>query len=214
MTNGETWTPICVPGCTEEYMLHVYISFKQTNLGLVLVCTDHQCFEECHEFSNQVHDYLNDNQMYAGPTKPSLQEVVNRCTFQMYQENDMKEVQMILVRNNQLDQYTSYNYPLLTRVTFQHQRHLRIFESMLSTHKSQVQMQERKFGLTETEATQQLLIHMRKQKKKGQFVDVIAKQVYTDFSYAMVNCEQNTKDAQKDFTLFLVYDHRINNKLE
>ena len=29
MTNGETWTPICVPGCTEEYMLHVYISFKQ-----------------------------------------------------------------------------------------------------------------------------------------------------------------------------------------
>jgi len=41
MTNGETWTPICVPGCTEEYMLHVYISFKQSNLGIVLVCTDH-----------------------------------------------------------------------------------------------------------------------------------------------------------------------------
>jgi len=41
MTNGETWTPICVPGCTEEYMLHVYISFKQLNLGIVLVCTDH-----------------------------------------------------------------------------------------------------------------------------------------------------------------------------
>ena len=52
MTNGETWTPICIPGCTEEYMLHVYISFKQLNLGIVLVCTDHQCFEECHEFSN------------------------------------------------------------------------------------------------------------------------------------------------------------------
>lgn len=28
MTNGETWTPICIPGCTEEYMLHVYICFK------------------------------------------------------------------------------------------------------------------------------------------------------------------------------------------
>ena len=41
MTNGETWTPICVPGCTEDYMLHVYISFKQLNLGVVLVCTDH-----------------------------------------------------------------------------------------------------------------------------------------------------------------------------
>ena len=100
MTNGETWTPICVPGCTEEYMLHVYISFKQLNLGIILVCTDHQCFEECHEFSNQVYDYINEHRFYAGPTKPSLQDVVNRCTFQMYQENDMKEVQMILVRNN------------------------------------------------------------------------------------------------------------------
>lgn len=118
MTNGETWTPICIPGCTEEYMLHVYISFKLSNLGMVLVCTDHSAFEECHEFSNQVYEFLADNSYYAGLGKPTLHEVVNRCTFQMYQENDMKEVQMILVRNNQLDQYTSYNYPLLTRVTF------------------------------------------------------------------------------------------------
>ena len=28
MTNGETWTPICIPGCTEQYMLHVYICFR------------------------------------------------------------------------------------------------------------------------------------------------------------------------------------------
>ena len=81
MTNGETWTPICVPGCTEEYMLHVYICFKQVNLGIVLVCTDHSCFEECHEFSNQVYEFLHKNRFYAGANKPTLQEVVNRCTF-------------------------------------------------------------------------------------------------------------------------------------
>ena len=52
----------------------------------------------------------------------------------MYQQNDMKEVQMILVRNNNLDQYTTYNYPLLTRVTYQHQRFIRIFESMYSRY--------------------------------------------------------------------------------
>ena len=56
------------------------------------MCTDHSCFEECHEFSNQVYDFLSDNSYYAGLGKPTLQEVVNRCTFQMYQENDMKEV--------------------------------------------------------------------------------------------------------------------------
>ena len=37
---------------------------------------------------------------------------------------------MILVRNNNLDQYTTYNFPLLNRVTSQHMRYLRIFEQM------------------------------------------------------------------------------------
>ena len=69
--------------------------------------------------------------------------------------------------------------------------------------------------MSEEEATQMLLVHQRKIKKRqGQFVDVIAKQVYTDYSYAMVSCESITKDSHKDFTLFLVYDHRQNNKLE
>ena len=71
----------------------------------------------------------------------------------------MKEVQMILVRNNRLDQFTSYNYPLLTRVTFQHQRHLRVFETMLSNYKSMVQAQARKAKVSEAEATQMLLVH-------------------------------------------------------
>ena len=111
-------------------MLHVYICFKQVNLGMVLVCTDHQSFEDCHEFNSAVLEELARKKFYAGANKPCLQDVVNRCTFQMYQQNDMKEVQMILVRNNNLDQYTTYNFPLLNRVTSQHMRYLRIFEQM------------------------------------------------------------------------------------
>ena len=45
-------------------------------------------------------------------------------------------------------------------------------------------------------------------------MNVLAKSVFTEYSYAMVNCESHTKDLHKDFTLFLVYDHRQNNKLE
>ena len=85
---------------------------------MVLICTDHSSFEECHEFQNHVMEELGKRKYYAGANKPCLQDVVNRCTFQMYQQNDMKEVQMILVRNNSVDQYTTYNFPLLTRVTF------------------------------------------------------------------------------------------------
>ena len=103
MTNGETWTPICIPGCTEDYMLHVYISFRVLNLGIVLICTDYSCFEECHEFSNQVYEYISEHRAYAGANKPTVYEVVNRCTFQMYQEVDMKEVILLFVRNNDSD---------------------------------------------------------------------------------------------------------------
>ena len=92
MKSGETWTPICVPGCSEQFMLHVYICFKRVNLGLVLVCTDHMCFEECHDFSTKVFEELQARRLYAGTNKPSIFEVVDKCTVQMYQMNDMKEV--------------------------------------------------------------------------------------------------------------------------
>ena len=76
MKQGETWTPICVPGCTEDFMLHVYTNFKQFNLGIVLVCTDHatQCFDECQSFANSVFRMLSqpNNKYYAGANKPSL----------------------------------------------------------------------------------------------------------------------------------------------
>jgi len=40
MSQGENWTTICMPGCSEEYMLNIYTYFKYQNLGMVLVCTD------------------------------------------------------------------------------------------------------------------------------------------------------------------------------
>lgn len=27
-SNGENWTTICMPGCSEEYMLNIYTYFK------------------------------------------------------------------------------------------------------------------------------------------------------------------------------------------
>ena len=216
MTNGETWTPICIPGCTEDYMLHVYISFRAVNLGIVLVCTDHQCFEECHEFSNKVFEFIGENRSYAGESKANIYEVVNRCTFQMYQEVDMKEVILLFVRNNESEQYSSYNYPLLTRVTFQHEKHLRVFESMLARHEAQIQQTRREMRLSSDADAIKHLRQMRrggpdylKKRKKGKIVEVLAKQVHLEYSYAMISCQSYERQAIKtDFTLFLVYDHR------
>lgn len=81
MKSGETWTPICVPGCSEQYMLHVYTCYKSTNMGLVLVCTDHNSFEECHDFSARVFESLYAKKMYNGPNKPSLFDQVDKSTI-------------------------------------------------------------------------------------------------------------------------------------
>ena len=83
-------------------------------MGLVLVCTDHNSFEECHDFSARVFENLYAKKTVTGPSKLSLFDQVDKCTVQMYQTIDMKEVKLIIVRNNVLNQYTTYNYPLLT----------------------------------------------------------------------------------------------------
>ena len=101
----------------------------------------------------------------------------------------MREVQMILVRNNANDQYTSYNYPLLPKVSHVHMKHLRVFEQMVARHQAQVQTIAKAKRISEEEAQQVLLASQRKKPKKGQLVNVLQKCVYSEYSYAMVNCE-------------------------
>jgi len=69
MNKGEAWNPMCIPGCSEDFMLHVYTNFKSDNLGMILVCTDHESeyFLECNEFREQVFEFLNEKKFYAGP---------------------------------------------------------------------------------------------------------------------------------------------------
>jgi len=74
MSQGENWTTICMPGCSEEYMLNIYTYFKYQNLGMVLVCTDSskECFDECHEYRITVMTEIAARSEYAGPEKPTL----------------------------------------------------------------------------------------------------------------------------------------------
>ena len=106
----------------------------------------------------------------------------------MYQEVDMKEVILLFVRNNESEQYSSYNYPLLTRVTFQHEKHLRVFEAMLARHEAQIQQTRREMRLASDAEATKYLRQMRhggggrppttdylKKRKKGKIVEVLAK---------------------------------------
>ena len=80
---------MCVPGCSEEFMLHVYSNFRSSNLAVIIVCTDNnpQCFDQCQQFSNAVFDFLSlpQNKYFAGANKAPLLEVVDRSVLEMYE---------------------------------------------------------------------------------------------------------------------------------
>ena len=51
-------------------------------------------------------------------------------TKQMYEQINMKEIKCVLVRNNLVDQYTSYNFPVAPKVTDREKLWLKRFESL------------------------------------------------------------------------------------
>lgn len=78
MKNGETWTPICVPGISEEYILYVYIHYFTLNFGAIIVCTDHssEVFFECQRHASS---------MFKDVADKGLLEVIDKCTIQMHE---------------------------------------------------------------------------------------------------------------------------------
>lgn len=146
---GETWTPICIPGISESFILHIYIRYFTVNFGIVIVCTDHNSFYDCKEQAEEIFQAILDKDkekektesksvqhtIIKGSSIPranlqdssqqietqsSVIDLIDKCTIQMYTRFTMKELQMVIIKNNMLDQYTTYNYPLLTQVNNWH----------------------------------------------------------------------------------------------
>ena len=78
LKNGETWTPICVPGVSEEYILYVYIHYYTTNVGIIMVCTDHagDIFFDCQKYGASI---------YKEIAERGLVDIIDKCTMQMYE---------------------------------------------------------------------------------------------------------------------------------
>lgn len=57
---GETWTPICIPGISEQFLLHIYMRFYTVNFGILIVCTDPNNFYECKEQAEEIYQAILD----------------------------------------------------------------------------------------------------------------------------------------------------------
>jgi hypothetical protein len=100
---------------------------------------------------------------------------------------DMKEIQMVIIRNAMFNQYTTYNYPLLTRINNFHQEALRVFE--------------RQFSMLEASQA------MNPKKGDCQFIEI-----REDYTYVLQHYGP-TSGVIKDYDIFICYDHRKNNDL-
>lgn len=118
--NGETWTPICIPGISEDFLLYVYIHFFTVNFGIIIVCTDHSgdVFFECQK-SGQL--------IFRDLAERGIIDIIDSCTMKQHETFgnedfslkliDMKEIQMVIVKNTILNQFTTYNYPLVAHIS-------------------------------------------------------------------------------------------------
>jgi hypothetical protein len=116
---GETWTPICIPGISEQFILHIYIRYFTVNFGIVIVCTDPNSFYECKEQAEEIlqaildkdkekertetksvtHTVIsNHERVNLSDSSQQLQrqshiiDMVDKCTIQMYTRFNMKEL--------------------------------------------------------------------------------------------------------------------------
>lgn len=56
MKTSEMWTPICVPGISEEFLLHMYTNFYNNNLGLIFISDESsgEVFESYSSLANEI----------------------------------------------------------------------------------------------------------------------------------------------------------------
>jgi hypothetical protein len=74
---GETWTPICIPGISEQFILHIYIRYFTVNFGIVMVCTDHNNFYECKEQAEEIFQSILDKDKEKQENKQVIHKVIN-----------------------------------------------------------------------------------------------------------------------------------------
>jgi len=79
MKNGETWTPICLPGISEDFLLYVYIHYYTPNFGVIIVCTDHtgEVFFECQKAGRGIFTEVVDK---------ALIQVIDQCTMKQHEQ--------------------------------------------------------------------------------------------------------------------------------
>lgn len=119
----ETWTPICVPGIAEEFLLHVYVNFLNPHFGVVYISTSDQ-IDVFYEYSKSA------KALFHEVKTLNILSYIEQWSSKWYSPVDMKEITCAIIRNDSLNQYIHYNLPKPRDYTREHIELLARFEEM------------------------------------------------------------------------------------
>lgn len=100
----ETWTTMCIPGISEEFLLHVYCKFDNEALGIVYISTS----DEDTAFTTFSESATN---LFADIKSVGLLNHIQSWGTKCFDPIQMQEITCALIRNNNDNQYVAYNFP-------------------------------------------------------------------------------------------------------
>jgi len=119
----ETWTPICIPGIAEEFLLHVYVNFFNPHFGVVYISTSDQ-MEVFYEYSKSAKALSHEVKSLK------IMNWIKKWSISWYEPVDMKEISCAIIRNDTYDQFIHYNLPKPRDYTKEHVELLARFQEM------------------------------------------------------------------------------------
>lgn len=81
----ETWTPICIPGITEDFLLHVYVNFLSPHFGVIYISTSDQ-IDVFYEYSKSAESLFHEIKTL------NILAHIEKWSTRLYSTIDMKEI--------------------------------------------------------------------------------------------------------------------------
>lgn len=116
---------MCIPGISEEFLLHVYCKFENESLGIVFISTSDED-AAFNSFSDCATGLFNEIK------STGLMNHIASWGTKCFEPINMQEITCAIIRNNFNNQYVAYNLPSPSSYTNEEFNLLSRFEDMYS----------------------------------------------------------------------------------
>ncbi|CDW87641.1 UNKNOWN [Stylonychia lemnae] len=131
-TKTPSFETICLPGLTEEYKLNLFVHLEKDSPFKVIFASDENGEDLMQEFeraSNMIIKEFGDLEII---------DILLVCESKMAERINLKEVQNTIISNQNLEQFTVYNYPIsdLQQINYNQLRSIQEYEQLYERYQA------------------------------------------------------------------------------